>query len=86
MKIVLVIDEKNRDIANEFCNTINAEGETFSVPLFNSKEELISYWAGWNVNEYQLYSIQSNPIFEIFNNAQEALEKTGLHPATSIDN
>lgn len=77
--LILVIDAENRDSANEFCNSIGAEGETFSVGLYDQNEVLSGYWCGWNVTIEQEEAIASNQMFQIFDTPQEALDATGWH-------
>lgn len=79
MHKILVINAIDRDSANEFCNLIGAEGETFTISLFNSDDQLSGYWCGWNLNIEQLKAINANLIFKVFNTPSEALSVTGWH-------
>jgi len=78
--LILVIDADNLQSANEFCNLIGAIGNTFSVGLYNTKNELKAYWAGWNMTSVQEEAISENLIFTIFDSPAEAIQATGLHP------
>lgn len=77
---IIVIHAADQISANEFCNSIGAEGETFSVPLYDSSDALSGYWCGWNMTDEQLQAVESNSIFKVFNNSQEALTVTSWHP------
>jgi hypothetical protein len=76
---VLVIQEKDLDEANAFCNTIGAVGDTFSVALYDADDVLAGYWCGWNMSEDQLKAVESNNMFAIYDTAAQALEATGWH-------
>lgn len=80
MHKVIVINAVDLVSANEFCNSIGAQGETFSVGLYNSEELLVGYWCGWNVSDEQLAALEADAMFQIFDTAQEALSTTGWHP------
>lgn len=83
MHKILVIQTDDRDSANAFCNSIGAEGETFTVELFDAKDDLAGYWCGWNVTDEQLQAIEANTMFKVFDTTSEALTETGWHPARS---
>lgn len=76
-----MIDAVDQDSANEFCNSIGAKGETFTVALYDNSDALAGYWCGWNMTEEQLLTIEGNDIFQVFNSSQEALSATGWHVA-----
>ena len=76
---VIVIDSTNLDQANEFCNEICADGNTFSVSLFNSQNELSNYVCNWLMNDDQYKAINNNQMFMLFNTLDEALTKLNLH-------
>jgi hypothetical protein len=77
---VLVIHKADLDDANAFCNSIGAVGDSFTVELFDSEDELAGYWCGWNMTEDQLLAVESNPIFQIFDTTKEAMDATGWTP------
>lgn len=79
MKII-VIHASDRDTANAFCNSIGAEGDTFSVPLFDDLEQIAGYWTGWNVDDEQLSAI-TNYFTWVFDTKDEALSACGWHVA-----
>lgn len=79
MHKILVISAVDCDSANEFCNSIGAEGQTFSVPLYDSLDELAGYWCGWNMTEEQLTAVEGNNMFQVFDTSEEALQITGWH-------
>jgi hypothetical protein len=83
-KIYIVIDENERDSSNEFCNSIGAEGETFTVALFDSNNQIAGYWCGWLVVDEQLKEIRLH-FDKVFETAEEALKYTGWHPASTPD-
>ncbi len=71
--------EIDLDQANEFCNSIGAEGNTFSVPLFNLKNELSNYVCNWNMTDEQFQEINADPMFVLFDSLYEALQTLNLH-------
>lgn len=83
--LILVIDANNLQTANEFCNLIGAVGDTFTVGLYDNKNELKAYWAGWNMTAVQEEAISENLIFTIFDSPAEAIEATGFHPEKGGD-
>lgn len=76
---VIVIDSTNLDQANEFCNEIGADGNTFSVSLFNSQNELSNYVCNWLMNDDQYQAINNNQMFMLFNTLDKALITLNLH-------
>lgn len=76
---VIVINSTNLDQANEFCNEIGADGNTFSVSLFNSQNELSNYVCNWLMNDDQYQNISNNQMFILFNTLDEALTILNLH-------
>lgn len=82
MRKVIVINAKDVDSANEFCNSIGAQGDTFTVQLFDSNNVLAGYWCGWNMTDQQYEAIFNNQMFMLFDTPQEALDKTGWHTQT----
>ncbi len=79
MHKVLVILAADRDSANVFCNSIGAQGETFTVALDNADNVLAGYWCGWNMTDEQFAEISANGMFQVFDTAQEALTFLGWH-------
>lgn len=79
VKMIIVINVSDRDAANAFCNTIGADGESFTVQLFNQNDVLTGYWCGWNMTDEQFIAVESNDMFQLFNTPSEALEATGWH-------
>lgn len=79
---VLVITAQNLNSANEFCNNIGAEGNTFSVPLYNDKNELTNYCCGWLMTDEQFEAISNDIMFMIFDTIDEALTTLNLHRET----
>lgn len=79
IKKILVIHLQDQLAANQFCNQLGADGDSFTVELYDSKNLLAGYWCGWNMTDEQLAAIQSNDIFEVFDTSSEALEVTGWH-------
>lgn len=61
-----------------FCNSIGANGETFSVPLYDDLEQLAGYWCGLHVNDEQLTLIE-NYFDRVFETKEEALTICGWH-------
>lgn len=79
---ILVIYAADFDAANTFCNEIGAEGNTFSIALYDQNKVLSGYWCGWNMTEEQFEAIEGNTMFQMFNTPQEALQATGWHVST----
>ena len=76
---VIVIMASDLEQANELCNSIGAEGNTFSVPLFNSKNELYNYVCNWNMTDEQFEVIHDHLMFILFDSLDEALQTLNLH-------
>lgn len=75
---IIVIHATDRDSANEFCNSIGAQGETFTVGLYDDLEQLAGYWCGWNMTDEQLAEVEA--YFEwVFDTQAEALAACGWH-------
>lgn len=82
---ILVVNIKNLEIANDFCNQIGAIGKTFNIPLFNKNSIIVGFWCGWNVTNEQLNAILLNDSISVFDSRIEALEFTGYHTANTDD-
>ena len=77
MRKVIVIPKAERDTANTFCNSIGAEGETFTVPLYTGATHT-HYICNWLVTEEQ--SEQIDDYFTmIFDDAEFAINTLGLN-------
>jgi len=76
---VIVIMSSDLEQSNELCNSIGAEGNTFSVPLFNSKNELSNYVCNWNMTDEQFEVIHDHLMFILFDSLDEALQTLKLH-------
>lgn len=85
MHKILVISAVDRDSANAFCNSIGAEGETFTVELYDAKDVLAGYWCGWVMTDEQYEAVFDNQMFRIYDSASEALDKTGWHTAIVVE-
>ncbi len=77
MHRTLVIAKDDQIEVNQFCNNIGAEGETFVVPLYTDLEHT-HYWAGWNITQEQSELINANSKINVFESAEEGLEKLNL--------
>ena len=82
-KKILVVNIKNLNHANEFCNQIGAVGQTFNIPLFDKNSIIVGFCCGWNVTTEQLSAILSNDLISAFDSKTEALEVTGWHTANA---
>jgi uncharacterized protein CbrC (UPF0167 family) len=71
-----VIPKAERDSANTFCNSIGAEGETFSVPLYTGTTHT-HYICNWLVSDAQAAEIDGYFAL-VFEDAQTALTSLGL--------
>jgi hypothetical protein len=74
---IIVIAQAQQAAANTFCNSIGAEGETFTVPLYTNGEHT-HYWCGWMLSDAQELAIDAEFNF-VFDTAQAALEALNLH-------
>ena len=70
-----MIPKAERDTANTFCNSIGAEGETFTVKLFKTRHT--HYICNWLVTENQAAEIDEY-FDHVFATTDEALETMGL--------
>ena len=77
MRKVIVIPKAERDTANTFCNSIGAEGETFSVPLYTGGTHT-HYICNWLVSDAEAAEIDSYFAL-VFDDAETALITTGLN-------
>jgi hypothetical protein len=75
LRKVIVIPKAERDSANTFCNSIGAEGETFSVKLYKTRHT--HYICNWLVTENQASEIDEY-FTHVFASTEEALETMGL--------
>jgi hypothetical protein len=73
---VIVIPKAERDSANTFCNSIGAEGETFSVKLYKSGKHT-HYICNWLVTENQAAEIDEY-FTNVYSDTDEALATLGL--------
>ena len=76
MRKVIVIPKAERDSANTFCNSIGAEGETFTVKLYKSGKHT-HYICNWLVSENQAAEIDEY-FTNVYSNTDEALATLGL--------
>ncbi len=76
MRKVIVIPKAERDSANTFCNSIGAEGETFSVKLYKSGKHT-HYICNWLVTENQAAEIDEY-FTNVYSDTDEALATLGL--------
>ena len=76
MRKVIVIPKAERDSANTFCNSIGAEGETFSVKLYKSGKHT-HYICNWLVTEAQASEIDEYFQY-VYSDTDEALATLGL--------
>jgi hypothetical protein len=76
LRKVIVIPKAELDAANTFCNSIGAEGETFSVPLYTGNTHT-HYICNWLVSDAQASEIDAYFDY-VFDSASEALEGMGL--------
>jgi hypothetical protein len=76
LRKVIVIPKAERDSANTFCNSIGAEGETFSVKLYKSGKHT-HYICNWLVTENQAAEIDEY-FTNVYSDTDEALATLGL--------
>ena len=76
MRKVIVIPKAERDSANTFCNSIGAEGETFSVKLYKGTKHT-NYICNWLVTEAQASEIDEYFQY-VYSDTDEALATLGL--------
>jgi hypothetical protein len=76
LRKVIVIPKAERDTANTFCNSIGAEGETFSVKLYKSTRHT-HYICNWLVTEAQAAEIDEYFQY-VYSDTDEALATLGL--------
>lgn len=82
---VIVILSNDLEKANEFCNSIGAEGQTFSVALYNEQNELSNYVCNWLMTDEQFNAINTDPMFILFNSLDEALTTLNLHRESTVE-
>lgn len=80
----LVIAKEYQNDANLFCNSIGAEGDTFTAQLYTD-EVHTHFWAGWLMTEAQLEAVSKNDNIQIFNSPEEALQTLGLKRSENIE-
>lgn len=73
----IIISKDKKDEANQFCNSIGAEGETFSTPLYTDTE-LSHFWTGWLMSPEQFKQIEAIDYMQIFSTYDQALSATSL--------
>jgi phosphoheptose isomerase len=73
---IIVIAKAEQATANTFCNSIGAEGNTFTVPLFTG-ETHTHYWCGWHMSEAQAQAVDAE-FTHVYATPQEALSALGL--------
>lgn len=74
---IIIIDKNSAQDANAFCNEIGADGESFTVKLFNGNNTHTHLMCGWLMNDEQYASVQE--YFEhIFDDVDDALLSLGL--------
>jgi len=76
LRKVIVIPKAERDSANTFCNSIGAEGETFTVKLYTGTVHT-HYICNWLVTEEQGREIDAYFAL-VFEDADTALGSLGL--------
>lgn len=77
-----VITKEKKDEANLFCNSIGAEGDTFTIPLYKNGIHT-HYWTGWLMTTQQ-YLQMANKYTTNFDNYMEALEITKLEVGIEV--
>jgi hypothetical protein len=77
LRKVIVIPKAERDTANTFCNSIGAEGETFSVPLYKGRTHT-HYICNWLVSDAQATQIDGY-FSMIFDDAEFAINTLRLN-------
>lgn len=80
MHKTIIITKFQKSSANTFCNSIGAEGETFTAPLYKNGV-ITHYWAGWLLTEEQWDMIKERN-YQFFDSSAEALQSTGLQLPT----
>lgn len=73
----IIIPKEKLEEANSYCNSIGAEGKTFSTPLYTSGE-ISHYWTGWLMTPKQLKSMELFSEAQLFNSYHDVLDATGL--------
>jgi hypothetical protein len=76
LRKVIVIPKAERDSANTFCNSIGAEGETFTVKLYKSGKHT-HYICNWLVSESQASEIDEY-FTNVYSDTDEALTALNL--------
>jgi hypothetical protein len=76
LRKVIVIPKAELSTANTFCNSIGAEGETFSVKLYKASKHT-HYICNWLVSENQAAEIDEY-FTNVYSDTDEALETMGL--------
>lgn len=76
MRKIIVIPKAERDTANTFCNSIGAEGETFTVQLFTAGTHT-HYICNWLVSEAEAREIDGY-FTMVFDDAEFAINTLGL--------
>ena len=76
MRKVRVIPKADRDSANTFCNSIGAEGETFTVKLYTGGTHT-HFICNWLVSDAEAAEIDSYFAL-VFDDAQTAKTSLGL--------
>ena len=79
----IVIPKNKKDEANAFCNSIGAEGETFTTPLYKNGEHT-HYWTGWLMTDEQ-YKEVAVRYTSNFDDYLTALQVTGLEVKNGDD-
>jgi len=76
LRKVIVIPKAELASANTFCNSIGAEGETFSVKLYKGTKHT-HYICNWLVSESQASEIDEY-FTNVYSDTDEALTTMGL--------
>ncbi len=77
MRKVIVIPKAERDSANTFCNSIGAEGETFTVKLYTGTTHT-HYICNWLVSDAEAAEIDKYFTL-VFDDAEFAINTLGLN-------
>ena len=77
MHKIIIIKKDEQQQANEYCNTIGAEGDTFTVELYKDGTHS-HYICSWLVTPDQATKI-NNYFTHVFDDAENAIKIMNLH-------